>query len=352
MNKAAFDINTFWFFTVFVHIAGSIIFSLLGFLPLGTILGLTGLWGICLYLSDKSRKAIGMVILGWVITGAVTLTMPVAYGSSLLMNLLMLLLVYYVCRLRQVSVWEYCAFKKVSVRQWGILLLLTITFLVIASYINAVSMLFVQNMTAVSLQGTGDYFLQSIVVFAILPAVTEEIIFRGYIFRGIINKNAAVIVSALMFALLHMNFNQMSYAFIMGLLFALVVRITDNLSATVLVHLLFNLYNIFIAAFPQNPAVIFFQRINIEGYHLMAASFFKTSGNVDFPLLAIGSVTTAATLIVAATLLWLLKKVRKEEKNLKTEQPIKEGLPWKPDRIFWVGCIACVAIAVSYEFII
>lgn len=56
MNKAAFDINTFWFYTVFLHIAGSIIFSLLGFLPLGTMLGLTGLWGIGLYLSDKAAK--------------------------------------------------------------------------------------------------------------------------------------------------------------------------------------------------------------------------------------------------------------------------------------------------------
>lgn len=352
MNKAAFDINTFWFYTVFLHIAGSIIFSLLGFLPLGTMLGLTGLWGIGLYLSDKSRKTIGMVVIGWLITGAITLTMPVSYGSSLLMNLLMLLLVYYVCRLRQVSVWEYCAFKKIPFRQWGILLLLTIAFLVIASYINAVSMLFVQNMTAVSLQGTGHYFLQSILVFAIFPAVAEEILFRGYIFRGIINKNVAVIVSALMFALLHMNFNQMSYAFIMGLLFALVVRITDNLSATVLIHLLFNFYNIFTAAFPENPAASFFQDINIGGYHLMAASFLQASGSFDFSLLVIGTVTVAAAFIVVAVLLWILKKVRKEEKDLKTEQRVKEGLPWKPDRTFWVGCAACVAIAVSYEFII
>lgn len=352
MNKAAFDINTFWFYTVFLHIAGSIIFSLLGFLPLGTMLGLTGLWGIGLYLSDKSRKTIGMVVIGWLITGAITLTMPVSYGSSLLMNLLMLLLVYYVCRLRQVSVWEYCAFKKIPFRQWGILLLLTIAFLVIASYINAVSMLFVQNMTAVSLQGTGHYFLQSILVFAIFPAVAEEILFRGYIFRGIINKNVAVIVSALMFALLHMNFNQMSYAFIMGLLFALVVRITDNLSATVLIHLLFNFYNIFTAAFPENPAASFFQGINIGGYHLMAASFLQASGSFDFSLLVIGTVTVAAAFIVVAVLLWILKKVRKEEKDLKTEQRVKEGLPWKPDRTFWVGCAACAAIAVSYEFII
>ena len=355
MNKAAFDMNTFWFYTVFLHIAGSIIFSLMGFLPLGTILCLTALWGIFLYISEKNQKNIVTAAAGWLVTGGLTLVMPVSYGSSLLMNLLMLLLVYYVCTQRRVSLWKYCSFQWIPLRQWGILLLLVVAFLIIASYINAISMLFVQNLTAASLQGAGDYFVQSVIVFAILPAVTEEILFRGYIFRGIENKNVAIFVSALMFALLHMNFNQISYAFIMGLLFALVIRMTDNLSATVVVHLLFNCYSIFTSTFPENPVSLFLQNISIGGYRILSATFVGESNHFDMGLFGAGSLVAVVSLFLVGVLLWLLYKerqdIRKEsERGEKSEGA--EGLPWKPDRSFWAGCLACLAIAVSYEWLL
>lgn len=348
MSKAAFDINTFWFYTVFLHVAGSIIFSLMGILPMGRILCLTVLWGIFLYLSEKTRKNVLTAAAGWIITQGITFMMPVSYGSSLLMNLLMLLLVYYVCTQRRISLWEYCSFQWIPIRQWGILLLLVIIFLIIASYINAISMLFVQNLTAVSLQDAGDFFVQSIMVFAILPAVTEEILFRGYIFRGIENKNIAVAVSALMFALLHMNFNQISYAFIMGLLFALVVRTTDNLSFTVVIHLLFNCFSIFTSAFPESSIAIVLTNINIGGYQLLSADFLNESGHFDRRLFEIGSVTAVVVLIIVGILLWILSK--NPHGTQKEKQ--REGVRWKPDRVFWAGCLACLAIAISYEWLL
>ena len=356
MNRAAFDINAFWFCAVLLHILGSIVFSVMGLLPLGTLFCLAALWGTYIHLSDKKRQSMFIALAGWLISGGVILTMPISYGSSLLMNLLMLLLVYYVCRQREVTLWKYCAFKKIPAVQGGIILLHTFVFLVIASYINAVSMLFVENRTAASLQGTGDIFLQSVLVFAVLPAITEEILFRGYIFRGIADKNVAVIISAVMFALLHMNFNQMSYAFIMGLLFALLVRSTDNLSVSVLVHLLFNLYNVFTAAFPENPAAVFFQTLNIGGYKLIGASLTDSSGEYSFQLMGIGSVIVILALSAAAVLLWLLKKsngnIAQSQRTTQENSMQKEGIPWKPDRTFWGSCAACLVIAVSYEFLL
>ena len=138
----------------------------------------------------------GIALCGWLVTGGLLLVMPVSYGSSLLMNLLMLVFVHAVCQQRQMTLWEYSGFRRITARQWVLLLVLTIAFLWIASYINAISMLFVQNRTAASLEGAGQYLLQSVLVFAVFPAVAEEILFRGYIFRSIENKNMAVILSA------------------------------------------------------------------------------------------------------------------------------------------------------------
>ena len=110
MNRAAFDINAFWFCAVLLHILGSIVFSVMGLLPLGTLFCLAALWGTYIHLSDKKRQSMFIALAGWLISGGVILTMPISYGSSLLMNLLMLLLVYYVCRQREVTLWREALF--------------------------------------------------------------------------------------------------------------------------------------------------------------------------------------------------------------------------------------------------
>lgn len=345
MSRAAFDVNVFWMYTVLLHIAGSIVFSLMGMLSLGSMLCLTALWGFFLHTSDKSRRTMGIALCGWLVTGGLLLVMPVSYGSSLLMNLLMLVFVHAVCQQRQMTLWEYSGFRRIPARQWVLLLVLTIAFLWIASYINAISMLFVQNRTAASLEGAGQYLLQSVLVFAVFPAVAEEILFRGYIFRSIENKNMAVILSALMFALLHMNFNQMSYAFVMGLLFAVMVRETGNLSVSVVIHLLFNSYNIFVAAFPDSAVFRTLQEIQIAGYRPLAPSFQSASGGCDWRMLAVGSVVTCFVVLLTVFLLYLLKKTEREKEER------EKGLPWKPDQSFWGGCLVCLVVAVSYELV-
>lgn len=348
MNKIFFDINTFWFYAVLLHIAGSVVFSVMGILPLGDLLCLTGMWVFYLYQSEKSKKEIRIASFGWIISCLLLFWTPASYRSSFFMNALMLLLVYYVCQKRNVSIWHYCSFQKISIKQWLIVFFCSVTFMILASYVNAVSMLFVNNMTAASLQDAGKYLPQSILVFAILPAATEEIMFRGYIFRSISHKKTAILLSACMFALLHMNFNQMSYAFIMGLLFASLVSITDNLSMTVMVHLLFNCYNILLSAFPQNAMTILIQNIQIAGYRMMAPSFYKEAGSFSGQLFLTGSIVSLGVLFLTLLLfLYLKMKGKKTE-----EKDMEKGLLWRPNKVFWAACFICLLVAVSYEYMI
>ena len=71
-----------------------------------------------------------------------------------------------------------------------------------------------------------------IVLFAILPAICEELIFRGVIFNGLrknFSDTFAVIFSALLFALMHSSVMQLAYPFIMGIIFAIIVQQRQNL---------------------------------------------------------------------------------------------------------------------------
>ena len=129
--------NTFWLYAVLLHIVGSIVFSLTGLFPMGGLLCLTVLWGLFLYLSDRNIKNVCVILFGWLLSGILMFTMPISYGSSLLMNLLMLLLVWYVCRQRQTGLWEFSSLRWIPVRQWGIILLLSILLFLVASYVNA-----------------------------------------------------------------------------------------------------------------------------------------------------------------------------------------------------------------------
>ena len=80
----------------------------------------------------------------------------------------------------------------------------------------------------------------------ILPAFSEELVFRGIVFQGLkrYGKAAAIFGSALLFGIMHMNVVQFIYAFQCGLLLGLVVYKTDNIKYGIIMHGLSNLISV------------------------------------------------------------------------------------------------------------
>ena len=89
----------------------------------------------------------------------------------------------------------------------------------------------------------------SIVVFAVVPAVVEEFVFRGCILGAFskVDVKAGILISSLFFALLHFSFGSVLYGFFFGLLFAVVRLTTDNLAYTMIMHCLFNSINVILS---------------------------------------------------------------------------------------------------------
>ena len=86
--------------------------------------------------------------------------------------------------------------------------------------------------------------LQSIVTYALIPAITEEFLCRSILFSEYeeIGTLQAVILSSAMFAMLHLNVPLFPVYFFCGLVLAFVLYVTNSVLAVILVHFMNNIF--------------------------------------------------------------------------------------------------------------
>ena len=78
---------------------------------------------------------------------------------------------------------------------------------------------------------------------ALAPAIAEEFLFRGLVLGALRERFQAlpaVIVSALLFALFHLNIYQVPTAFVVGIVLAVLTLFSGSIWPAVLLHLLHN----------------------------------------------------------------------------------------------------------------
>lgn len=139
---------------------------------------------------------------------------------------------------------EMLGFHKIKISSFFIILLFTFLIMPMATAINAVSMLFVENtVDAISGDVLQMPFLLMWFLIGIFGPFCEEFVFRGLIFRGYKNSGPvfwSVFWSALLFGLMHLNFNQAAYAIALGIMFGLLVEATGSLWSSAIAHMFFN----------------------------------------------------------------------------------------------------------------
>ena len=171
----------------------------------------------------------------------------------------------------------YCAVKRISLPQAiglkktrPVNVLMAVLVLIcsypVVTVLNFISMLFVENAvqdTMMSLLFTTNLPVM-LLVMAVLPAISEELLFRGILYNTY--RKAAplmgVFLSALFFALLHGNFNQIPYAFFLGLVLALMMEATGSIIIPVIMHFLMNGSNVLIS-YAMKP--VFFKEQVMSG---------------------------------------------------------------------------------------
>ena len=81
-------------------------------------------------------------------------------------------------------------------------------------------------------------YLISILSLCILPAIAEELVFRGLILNGLKSKGKffSVIITALLFAIFHMSMDQFVYPLLFGLLLSVIMYYENNILYCIIIH--------------------------------------------------------------------------------------------------------------------
>ena len=138
----------------------------------------------------------------------------------------------------------FLRYKKIRFSNILLCILIYICLSPVLNFFNALSMLYSTNViSAVMFDVTDEVpFLVGLLVIAVIPAFLEEFTYRG-VFYNTYRLGAgfgAALLSGLLFGLVHGNLNQFTYAFVLGVIFALIVEATDSLWSTMIVHALVN----------------------------------------------------------------------------------------------------------------
>lgn len=127
------------------------------------------------------------------------------------------------------------------------IILFTLCIMPFITLINSLSAIFVENHAAGTLVYlTSNPLWLNVVFIALIPAVCEEYLFRGLLFHGYKKRNPlrAMLMSSLLFGLIHMNVNQFVYAFVMGIILCLLVYATGTVLSSMVAHFVFNAVNV------------------------------------------------------------------------------------------------------------
>ncbi len=126
----------------------------------------------------------------------------------------------------------------------------------------------------------GHWFLVFLLVAVIVPIV-EEFIFRGIILRGFLKRYTpflAVVLSSVLFALMHMNIVQMVTGFLAGLVLGWLYYKTYSLKLVIVAHALHNTLSLISGGYTEFPALeVMSYKLMFSGLIVALATFFYLS---------------------------------------------------------------------------
>lgn len=168
----------------------------------------------------------------------------------------------------------------------------------------------------ITFAGFGDFLLKCLYI-AILPAICEELVFRGVIANGLKKYGVVVasLLSAFFFALIHQNLQQLVYQFVIGFVFAYIALKTGSIIYTMILHFLNNFFVLLSTYISQQSGVA------------ETAIDYSNAWNVVWPIL----LAIASTLALLG-ILFLVKYITKRAEQKSQDQQSAQKPEQKVDR--------------------
>lgn len=245
-------------------------------------------------------------------------------ASTLVIQVLVLLvlpflLYMWLLKAKPKQIFEHCNFSKINIT----VVLISLVLGVLAFFINiAVSSLFNGMLTFSGYRfaggGAGDtdysvgnFFLQVFLV-AVCPAICEEFLHRGILLQGIkhIGFRKAILISSILFGLLHFNIRQVAYATVIGLLMGFISVVAKNIYPAIIVHFVNNFISTYLDFASANKWVF--------GDWLEKLQTLLISGN-SVVIFIVSGLVMIGVVALLCLFIWLLYKqtiIRKVDKAL------------------------------------
>jgi membrane protease YdiL (CAAX protease family) len=186
---------------------------------------------------------------------------------------------------------------------------------------------------------------------AFLPCVIEEMAYRGIILGSFREggRLKAIIASGLLFGIMHMNFNQMAYAIVIGIIFGIVIEATGSIVSTMIMHFMINGLSVTLSYVSSHIPALSKQ---LEETTVTRAELITTI-EVYLPMTVVGTA-------FAVALIFLLAVVNDRKDNLISlfhrEEPPYDQQTGRKIRIFTPLLIAiiiiCLGICAYEEFVL
>lgn len=251
-------------------------------------------------------------------------------------------------------------FKKFNFLSALLVIVLVYCMLPLISLANIISMFFATNVIGATIEETmvTSGLLGSLALMAMTPALVEETTFRGAIYNTLKGSRPiiAIIISAFIFGLMHMNFNQMAYAVVLGIIMAIVLEATDSIVATMMMHFIYN----------GNSVVLLYLLPKMMKYLQTAAGdsgvdsseFTNQLTNVSYTsdqlLLSLASILPMAIIgtILGVLLIYAIAKLNKRENVilglLKKQEDANEDLHInKETTVLWKNIVAYIPLILA-----
>ena len=229
------------------------------------------------------------------------------------------------------------------------LLVVVFTFLCMPAIIavNAFSMLFVDNAVA----GLQSYMLsvpwwQILLMVGIIGPVSEEFVFRGVIYHGYKTSQrfvGSMLLSALLFGLTHLNFNQMSYAVLVGIVSVLLLEGSGSIFYSMLFHICINTTNVVQMLVQKAQGTIMSQEESMAYIERTMQMPYKQALAVSVSVYA---VIAAGATALAGCLLYLI--VKKENRVQHMQQLLHGNTGEKRTKLISVPLVISVVLCLLY----
>lgn len=168
-----------------------------------------------------------------------------SYITSVVGQIVFFLTFYFYNKIRKINMWKECKVKaNLSILQIIIIIALGLVAMFgFSSLVNYIEWGLIQagyvpdTFNFIKLNNFG-MLLVNIVLLGILPAICEELVFRGTILNGLkkFGPWLMMVICGLLFAIMHLNVEQSIYQFVLGMVLSAVVLVTGSILSSMILH--------------------------------------------------------------------------------------------------------------------